>query len=1295
MASTLIMLLLCTSGQAAKVHNFYTHYGSESGLTDSHIRNCCQDSFGRLWLATSGGVYYYNGVSFTPFSHPAYLENCSKMTFTVTEDNSGRIWIASSTEAGYYNPSSESFTIVTDVEGPVRDVDADTHGNVWLTSRSGIWRVRPESSRAEKVISNDLAFPNSSTLIKDEECLLVLSSDGAIYRFDINSSTYSLAIDPERTGQTYNYIADAGNGTVLVSTNSGEIHSIDLQSGTDQFIYKNNNAKEEISTTCLMTNGDEYWIGTSIGVVIINRITGETDDQTSLSTKPYSVAGNTVRCLLKDQSGNVWAGTYNGGLYCWTNYNSNFRRFTSNRLEHPLTGKAIRAICSDKPGSLWLGSEEGKLDHYDIASNKFKDFTSNIGLRFGTIITSIKYWHSTLWVTTYGDGLIQFDPRTGKVVKKYPGPTKRYFCIMPDNDSDLLIGTDTGVYRFNSLTEQFTFIDIVGKHSVLSLTKDKSGRVLAGTYEHGLGIWDPANGEVSILSAQDNQHGLKSNDINYLYCDSRGCVWVCTEGSGIERLKINDRGEITQADYFNQHTGMPSNNITGVVESFSDGTFWISTTNGLVALDPLHKTIKKVYLQADNVIGSHFIGGSCFLGEENTIYMGTSRGLFSFNAIKMPSQFESSIRITDISYSSLKEHEETVTKSAITSESIRLKREECDLLSISFSTMVYANPNMETFDCQLRKRGYSDNLTTAENSISYLGLKPGKYTFQVNVHGTETSDSITILITPKWYASILARIIYLLLALGATFAVVRHLISEKKRASEIENAKSQMQSLHERMDFLTNITHEIRTPVTMMSILMDKIPDSKEVVPVQEEDAKSLKMNMNRLLELCNQILDFRKMENEQLHLMMTDIDICELTRETADTITAVTQAEGIAYSVSIPDSPLVVTGDRKSIEGILINLLTNAVKYCSSRIDLCITSDGSEVTVRVNNDGDRIPEEESEMIFNAFYQIKKTGGYGTGLGLTYSRSLANMNNGKLYFDSRVPDLNSFVFQIPLAGNDLKITYTDTAEAAIDTDETANEEECLSGRPVILVVEDNADLKNLISDELSKDYDTLTASNGAEALEIVKTRRVDMVISDIMMPVMDGCQLCNAIKTDIDHSHILVVLLTAAIGVENHIRSLKAGADSYIEKPFKIDLLKANIHSLFKNIEIRNEQLAKSPLAQFKGTSSSTVELEFMEKLHSYIDEHISETEMSTERLAEAMSISRKTLISKIKANTGLSVNEYVRASRLKKAAEILAKKQYRINEVAYLVGYSTPSYFTKHFQKQFGVKPSDFVRSL
>ena len=334
-------------------------------------------------------------------------------------------------------------------------------------------------------------------------------------------------------------------------------------------------------------------------------------------------------------------------------------------------------------------------------------------------------------------------------------------------------------------------------------------------------------------------------------------------------------------------------------------------------------------------------------------------------------------------------------------------------------------------------------------------------------------------------------------------------------------------------------------------------------------------------------------------------------------------------------------------------------------------------------------------MIFNAFYQIKKTGGYGTGLGLTYSRSLANMNNGKLYFDSKVQDLNSFVFQIPLASLDLNITYTEGPEAPAESGESEYDEAAVNGKQVILVVEDNADLKNLISEELSKEYDTLTASNGAEALEIVRSTRVDMVVSDIMMPVMDGCQLCNAIKTDIEHSHILVVLLTAAIGVENHIKSLKAGADSYIEKPFKIDLLKANIHSLFKNIVIRNEQLAKSPLSQFMGSSSSPVEHEFMEKLHNYIDGHISETEMGTERLAEAMGISRKTLISKIKANTGLSVNEFVRASRLKKAAEILTKKQYRINEVAYLVGYSTPSYFTKHFQKQFGMKPSDFVRSI
>lgn len=1291
---TLLLLFLCPTLRSASPHNFYAHFGFESGLSDSHIRNCCQDSYGRLWLATSGGVYFYNGSGFSPFSNSVYNERCSKMTFAVAEDTCGRIWIASGTEAGYYDPASESFTVLSDIEGPVRDIDVDRTGNIWLTCQSGIWLVKPLGAKAEKIVSNDRTQPNTSTILNDEGCMLVISSAGSIYRFDIGTREFSLLIDSKLTGATYNAIADSGNGTILVSTDYGEVQSIDIHTGDTSLIYRNTSLDEAISTTCLLVNGDEYWIGTSLGAVIVNHATGETDDQTSLSTRPLSIAGNTVRCFMKDNKGNVWAGTLNSGLFCWENFGDSFRRMTANSLEFPLSGKSIRSICEDRPGSLWLGSEEGRLEHFDTVSNTIEDYTSDLGLRYGTIITSITYWRSMLWIMTYGDGFFQFDPRAGKVVKKYTGPTNRYFCTLPESETSILLGTGSGVYRFNAASEQFTFIDIIGKCSIISMARDKHGRILAGTYGHGLGIWDKANEQTSVLTVQDSQHGLRSNDINYIYPDSEGNIWVCSEGSGIERIRIDDNGDISEADYLNQRNRMPSNNVTCMVESCNNGKLWASTTNGLVEIDPKEFAVRRVYLQADNVIGSHFIGGSGLMASNDLIYMGTSRGLFSYDPERMQDLFDDKIMITEVAYRSLKGRGFMNTKSVLLSESIRLKRKDTDQLSVSFSTMTYANPNVQLYDCLLTKRGFSESLATGFGSMTYYDLKPGKYNFQVSARGTGQSDAITIVITPPWYASLLAKLIYALMILGAIALIIRYLLRERKKEEEIEAANKQMQTLHERMDFVTNITHEIRTPVTMMSMLMDRMPEGNDAVTVPKDDLKSLKMNMNRLLDLCNQILDFRKMENEQLHLMMTDLDICRLTREISDSFVAVTQSQGIAFTISVPDTPVLVRGDRKSIEGILMNLLSNAVKFCNHTIGIELTGTDSEVTVRVNNDGEKVPEKDSELIFNAFYQVRKTGGYGTGLGLTYSRSLANMNNGRLYYDNKVTDLNSFIFRMPVLKSGMSVTFTDEPQTVGD-DTTDNEEAVLSGRPVILVVEDNSDLKRMISEELSKEYDTLMASNGAEALEVVRANRVDMVVSDIMMPVMDGCQLCNAIKSDVDLSHILVVLLTAAIGVDNHIRSLKAGADSYIEKPFKLDLLKANIHSLFKNIEIRNEQFAKSPLAQYMSPTGSTVEQDFMNKLHDYIVENISETEMSTERLADAMNVSKKTLINKIKANTGLSVNEYVRASRLKKAAEILAKKKYRINEVAYLVGYSTPSYFTKHFQKQFGMKPSDFVHSL
>ena len=348
-------------------------------------------------------------------------------------------------------------------------------------------------------------------------------------------------------------------------------------------------------------------------------------------------------------------------------------------------------------------------------------------------------------------------------------------------------------------------------------------------------------------------------------------------------------------------------------------------------------------------------------------------------------------------------------------------------------------------------------------------------------------------------------------------------------------------------------------------------------------------------------------------------------------------------------------------------------------------------MVIRVQNDGIRVPDEESELIFEAFYQSKNLEKNGTGLGLTYSRKIATLHNGRLFLDTGVKDLNSFVLEIPL--NNVPAAHTDTEETSsanlIEEDIT----DLPGQKAVVLVVEDNEMMRNLIRDSLIKDYDILTAGDGEEALSIVRSSRVDLVVSDIMMPKMDGCELCNAIKEDISLSHIPVLLLTAAVGVETHIRSLKSGADAYIEKPFKMDVLRANISNLFRNRDIRNEQFSSSPLSHYSFSNVSKVELDFMNSLHSFILDHISETNLSLDRLAEAMAVSRATLTRKVKADTGMTVNEYVRICRLKKAVELLAENNYRINEVAYLVGFSSPSYFTLSFQKQFGKLPSEFTK--
>ena len=1303
--ASLILLLLSCLMSGAVSHPFFTRYTDGDGLMDYNITHCCQDAFGRIWVSTSGGVYFYTGNKFTPFRDEDYLASCAKTTTGVAAAPDGSIWIASTSGIGYYNVHTGHFTAIPELKTEqIRDIDIEPEGGLWLTSYNGIWHIDEKGDAPQKVVSSNNFSPLNTCLLTNGD-LVFTTREGDIYYLDHLTEGTSLlkraSVDASGNTAKYELVERGRQGTVLVSTNTRKLLTLDVYTGAETPILSTSTSEYITEISCLMVRSGEIWIGTRSGLLIYNISTHEIENQVSSQAKQFFMNGIYIRCLFSDANGNVWAGTYNEGLCGWMNYRGHFNRYTRDMFNPNMSGRSIHSLCFDAEGRLWLGSEEGRLNRYDSRLDSFQDFTKQSEIRGGTVISSITSVGNRLWITIYGDGLMVVDPDTGKPVKRIHFPEDECMYYIRTRAGENYAGVIGGLFRISEDAESAQPIPALSGRTVSFMLEDGFGRLWLSLFGRGLGLYDPATDSFRMAVSTGDGRGLTSDAVNCLTLGEDGTIWAGTAGGGLCRIRLKPNGEIDEIRSIRQSDGLPSDNISAVIED-GRGKLWVTTANGVACVDLNSLSVIGAYLQQDKVVGSLFGSGAAARAKDGTIFLGTRNGMVALNPEGFTNLFESkSVIINNVTTGTLdvRQPQPEEGRSAISSGTIRIRQQDAPVLTLSYSTMIYDNPNTLRYECTLRKRGFSNTVVTASNHVSYMALRPGTYDFKVRIEGVtgeENESHRKIIITAPWYRSVLAQILYLILLLCAAWyglrAYLRNVNEHNQRKEELHEAQRQKDAFKDKMDFMANITHEIRTPVSLIAILVDKLM-AKGPGEDGHEELKSLKNSSNRLVELCNELLNFRRIQNNSSYVLKADEDLCRLVRDDLEPFKAAAEQKGLRLSISIPGQPIHVQCDQHAVDCIISNLLSNAIKYGQSRIDCRLVREDGKAVFRVDSDGTRIPEEESELIFNAFYQSHTIASSGSGLGLTYSRTLAELHNGLLYLDTQQKELNSFVFVLPITESSPKVS---TEEPKAETRPVLPEEPpvSLDGRARILVVEDNEELRNLIRDELLKDYSVMTAANGQEAFDIVKSNNIDMVISDIMMPIMDGCELCNLIKNNVSYSHILVILLTAAIGVETHLRSLKAGVDSYIEKPFKIEVLKATIGNLFKNREIQNEQFNSNPLAWLSGTSISTVEREFMEKLHSIVLEHISETEMTTPQLASMMMISRQTLAAKVRANTGLSTLEYIRICRLKKAAELLAERKYRISEVAYLVGYTSPSYFTKHFQQQFNMTPSEFINS-
>ena len=1302
--------MLFIAGRALAWENRpFKFFTVSEGLPTASVGCCCQDVFGRIWLGTKDGICYYDGYSFHALENPRYNELFGGSVISMTSDGENTIWFASSSGVGYIDTYTDEIRRIENIpDAGVRDIVVDPAGDVWLSFPSMICLYDMNKGCIIHTISTESGSVDL-TLLEDGRILFV-SSKGVVSVYDKvsgNMSSYRiLSVKEVSEGINIEHVAKAREGYAIVSTSDYNIFELDLDNGVSRKVFNTVHAQKASIITCLSFIDDEYWIGTADGIHIMDRNWENADYLAFNRDSQDAYSGDNIRCIYPDRSGNVWVGT-NGGLKQFINDESSYRSFVTGSSPGSISGQTIRTIVPDEDGRIWIGSEEGEICRFDPKTGLFRRFTEQINVARGTSITGMLIADGLLWVATYGNGIVIYDMASGVVKKRFEQAPTYCLDIIRSHNGDVYAAAAAGLYKYDPDMDSFRQVNAVGKQFVHTVLEDRFSRLWIGTFGSGLGVMDPATGDFMQITVRDESFGLKSNYISSFFEDSSGNIWFTTDGGGIARLQLNEAGDVQYPIiHFTRQEGFPTNNTCAITED-RNGKLWVSTSNGLVEFNPEHGTVDRVYMQANTIIGGSFVYGACFHSPDGTTYMGTSKGMAAFNLEKFSGAVNTTpLLITDIHTARegqivpLREEGHSVT----TTREIKVRYKDLPYISFTFYPVDFSSLNNNEFEYSLKGYKRNSSVVTSNNTATYTDLPPGKYQFMVKLvpsNSPEASRTVDITVIPPWYRSIPAWIAYFTVFL-ATLALVAHMrIRHQKeehdrRIARLETTK-QKELYDAKINFFTNITHEVRTPLTLIKIPLEKILDGDCVPEKWRSELLMIQANTNRLLKLTNRMLDINKIEVMKSQLSFEDTDIRAIVERSCSYFDAAVNEQGMVFDRILPKDPLVVSCNEEAIESIVCNLLSNAIKHCSSSIGLQLECMEEKAVIRVSNDGHRIPEKEHEKIFEAFYQAEDGSldrkAEGTGLGLTYSRSLARLHTGSLYLDTSVKDVNEFVLELPLHQK-LDINNKKD-ETTMEVSPEEQEQEFDTSRYNILIVEDDREMRILLGKELSENYNILLASNGKEALGIIEDKRVDMVISDIMMPIMDGCELCNAIKSDLDTSHIPVILLTAAVGIDTHIKTLRVGADGYIEKPFSMTLVKETAASLFKNREIANKQFINAPLSHFHGMTVSALDQDFMDKFHSLVLEHMSEVDLSMDSMAEMLAMSKSTLYRKLKANTGMSVSEYIRLCRMKKAAELLSSNQYRINEVAYIVGFSSGSYFAANFQKQFGVTPSEFKRQL
>ncbi|MBO4917979.1 MAG: response regulator [Bacteroidales bacterium] len=1254
---TLLLLAVLCSIAPVRAQRFCP-IGVQDGISDGFVRGIVCDRDGYVWFATQNGLDRYDGYNFRRYSLSGLGESAD-VFISVAVDGGGHIWAnASGGDAYLYDPdtdclSKDIFPVLEDAgihTGEILSISVDEEDNLWVETPDTLF-IRYFAKDVLAAIHLPGRIESIATTCGTSFATL---DDGEIWSLFPEYGR----VEPDIEGGHFRIRGDMSGRLWIFGESAGF-----LDTGTNTWTFlKPGTIPDGDIVKCMTESDNGIWIGTDRnGIVVLNDRMERVRTIESDKTKEFTLPSNHINCIYQ-KNGIIWIGTgQKGAAYTIVN-DLDIRRIRSTVSED------IGTIAEDASGKLYIGYDGKGLMYLDEGGFRPVPLEG-----YGSVMSSYLDDNGTLYFGTFGDGAFIWDGRKAEPVGSTPEIRRatqysRYFT--KDAAGRLWIATyNRGLVRLDrdgSMRNYTTDNSELESSSISSMAGPAGDGTIYISNRHRLYSISPATLELTAIES-----GLRQ--ITHLFIDGRDILWVGTT-DGLYYLDRQGTPVLISIE-----DGLTDNHIQGICEDHY-GNLWVTADEGFscvfITEDPSSGSILVhcyPYFEEDGTGKGHFSRNAIFCSSSGDILMGNDGDIVVARPKPYaPKHYDAGITVTGVSISS----EPLLPSGYRDAEIIRMKHH--DNLSIEVSTLDFHN-RRAVFE--YRFEGEEEWNTLASNVLFLRSINPGQHVIEirpVNAGNNGSAARIRIHVSPPFYRSLPAYCFYSLLLAAAILLLVKKLRERKLRRTE----KEQRHMEEAKMQFFTNISHDLRTPLSMIITPLEHMMHSGDGQAFEKE-MEQIDRNAKALLDEIDLILDFKQVSGGTPSFKPAFGDIARFTEETCRTYPGIVRMDDAELKTDTGTAPVMTCFDRDKYRRILHNLLSNAFKYgrkdgSKTVVSVTVREEDGQAVIRVADNGPGISEKSKSRIFERFYREGGKDVPGSGIGLNIVQEYVRLHGGTVSISDNRPSGCIFTVSLPIRNEGLEQTAEVQAFAGIPS----------SGREHILVVEDNPDFRAFVTDSLSSSYDITEATNGQEALELVRNGDFNLILSDVVMPEMDGRELCRSIRADIRIAGTPVILMTAVHGKEAELENLKAGADDTLEKPFDIETLRLRIGNILK----RNGSKA----ADRHGTAwrGSKEDRELLERIRKEVEEHMQENDYNVEELSSTLNISRSVLYKRLITLTGESPIEFIRSIRLGKGKEMIENGETSVSQIAWSVGY-TPKQFSRNFKAEYGCLPSEYLRHL